>query len=228
MMARRLGGVSVLVGADRFLSGRLAEERLGATVHILDDGFQHLALARTVDLLIVDQADLSDRLLPAGRLRETLDAASRAHAVLCPEADVSDRMRRALGVDTLFGFTRAIAGPCWLDDGSPADLRREESVLAVAGIARPERFFADLNAAGWRIAGTTAFRDHHPFSGADMDGLASQARAAGASAVLTTEKDAVRMRPLDRGSLRIAYVPLTITIDPAFDPWVRSRLGAHR
>lgn len=227
MLARALPGVSVLVGADRFLSGRLAEERLGATVHILDDGFQHLALARDVDLLLVDEADLSDRLLPAGRLRETIDAASRADAVLSPAVAPRERMRQALGVDTVFGFSRAIGAPCWLDDGAAAELSRADPVLAVAGIARPERFFGDLRDAGWRVVGVRAFRDHHPFSHADLESLLTEVRATGATAVVTTEKDAVRMRPLDRGSLRVAYVPLTIALDSAFDAWLLSRLRAH-
>ena len=77
MLARALPGVPVLVGADRFASGLLAESQLGVTVHLLDDGFQHVCLARDIDLLLVDEADLNDHVLPAGRLREPL-----AHAAM--------------------------------------------------------------------------------------------------------------------------------------------------
>src|SRR2546430_12362892 len=67
MLARLLPGVPVLVGANRHAAGLLAEQRLGATVHVLDDGFQHLELARDVDLLLVEEDDLADRPLPRGR-----------------------------------------------------------------------------------------------------------------------------------------------------------------
>ena len=82
MLARMLPGVPVLVGPDRYLSGRFGEERLGVTVHLLDDGFQHVALFRDVDLLLVDADDLTDAVLPAGRLREPLSVARAADAVL--------------------------------------------------------------------------------------------------------------------------------------------------
>ncbi len=93
MLARALPGVPVLVAADRYLAGRLAERQLGATVHLLDDGFQHLALARDVDLLLVAEEDLTDRMLPAGRLREA--AACR---FLCGRAAHGRRRRRRRSV----------------------------------------------------------------------------------------------------------------------------------
>ena len=82
MLAHALPGVPVLVGADRYLSGRLAEEALGAGVHLLDDGFQHLQLWRDVDLLAASEADVLDMPLPGGRLREALPAAADADAAL--------------------------------------------------------------------------------------------------------------------------------------------------
>jgi tetraacyldisaccharide 4'-kinase len=227
MLARALPGVPVLVGTDRFLSGRLAE-RLGATIHILDDGFQHLALARDLDLLLVDEADLSDRLLPAGWLRETVDASARADAVLTSPMQSAAPVRQALGVDRLFGFARAIGAPRWIEDGALAPLSPSDPLLAVAGIARPERFFGDLRDAGWRLAGTRTFRDHHPFSGSDLEKLADDMRVNGATAMVTTEKDAVRFQALAGRHLPIAYVPLTITIEPDFDKWLMSQLRVRQ
>src|SRR5258705_5355604 len=99
MLARGVPGASVLVGANRYLSGRLAEERLGATVHLLDDGFQHVALFRDLDLLLADAADLHDRVVPAGRLREHPSAAGAADALLTgAAADEIDALARALSV----------------------------------------------------------------------------------------------------------------------------------
>jgi tetraacyldisaccharide 4'-kinase len=231
MLARALPTVPVLVCADRFEAGRVAEGRLGATVHLLDDGFQHVKLARDVDLLIAGPADLTDRVLPAGRLREPLTSARVAHALLLDErasADV-DALTRALGVDTVYRMRRAVGPPCWMTTGEVADVKENDVVVGVAGIARPDRFFADLEAARVTLAERLVFRDHHPYSDADVDRIAEAARAVNAKAILTTEKDAVRLAIRRPFSLPIAVVPLRVTIEPpTFADWLIGRLAAAR
>jgi len=112
LLARSLPGVAVLVCADRFLAGRLAERHLGATVHVLDDGFQHMQLARDVNLLIVDRADVDrPRLLPSGRLREPLSAARAADGVLVTGAEddeAAQRIAERLGVAEWFTLHRDV------------------------------------------------------------------------------------------------------------------------
>jgi tetraacyldisaccharide 4'-kinase len=229
MLGRSLAGVPVLVGADRYVSGRLAEEKLGATVHVLDDGFQYLELARDVDLLLLREEDLSDAPLPSGRLREPLAAASIADAVLVEAGDegVLDRMKQASGGHPLFVVTRRQGPARTLQDGNrvPSDAR----VLAVAGIARPHRFFHDLAASGWNVVETMSFPDHHWFSRRDLDRIAAVARSSHA-VILTTEKDAVRLERHDLQGIPIAAVPLDVTIDPApgFAVWLAERLQAAR
>ena len=231
MLARAQPTVPVLVGADRYLSGRLAEQRWGVTVHLLDDGFQHLALARDVDLLIARPDDLTDRVLPAGRLREPLAAASAADALLvfdgAPEA--VDLLRNRLGVETVFRVKRALGAPHWIVPGEAEPIPTDRPVFAVAGIARPERFFADLIARGWQLAGRMTFRDHHMFTDIDIGRIADAARSSAAAAILTTEKDAVRLEVRNLSQLRVAAVPLTVVIDPPdFTAWLLQRLrGAH-
>ena len=231
MLARALPGTRVLVGANRFLAGRLAERRLGATVHVLDDGFQHHALARDVDLLLADEADVHDRPLPAGRLREPLAGAAAADAVLVTAADAgaAGRVAQALGVATLFRVKRSAGAPRAIDTGAVARLSPGARVFAFAAIARPERFFDDLRAAGWQVLGTRAFRDHHDFSRRDLEGVLLAARAMGADAVLTTEKDAVRVKTHGL-SAPIAAVPLSVDIEPAdaFERWLLERVAAAR
>jgi tetraacyldisaccharide 4'-kinase len=228
MLARGLPGVPVLVGASRYLSGRLAEERLGASVHLLDDGFQHLELRRDVDLLVIDERDLDDQLVPVGRLREPLTAAAKADAVLVNSVDDSaaGRIGRILGLSTCFRVERRLGVPHRLDGVSVPTTDR---VLAAAGIARPERFFADLAAAGWNVVGTIRFPDHHRFTHRDLKRLTAAARAADAI-VMTTEKDAVRLAADDLGTLAVAAVPLTASIEPApvFAAWLLGRLQAAR
>ena len=103
MLARTLPGVPVLVSVDRYLAGRIAERRFGSTVMLLDDGFQHLQLARDVDLLLVSPLDLTERILPLGALREPVAAARAAHALLVPGTpDEARRTSEQLGVRNAF------------------------------------------------------------------------------------------------------------------------------
>ena len=232
MLARALPGVPVLVGADRYLSGRLAEESLGARVHLLDDGFQHVQLWRDVDLLAASEDDLHDTPLPGGRLREALPAAADADAALVDAGygAEAERIGRALRLLTVFRVVRTLGPPRVIETGDTVVVPADEPVFAVAGIARPERFFTDLASAGWRVAGTMRFRDHHMFSNRDVARVATAARAAGATLIMTTEKDAVRLAGRNLGTLPAAAVPLIATIEPtaAFADWLLDRLRTAR
>lgn len=233
MLARALPGVAVLVGSDRYLSGCLAENRFGATVHVLDDGFQHLELERDLDLLLVSEDDLHDRPMPAGRLREGLGAAATADAALVSAGydTAAERIGRALHVDTVFRVTRVIGAPRML--GGERDtvvVPQASRVFVVSGIARPERFVNDIVGAGWEIAGLIEFRDHHRFDSADVARITAEARRAGAAIVLTTEKDATRLAACELGDLPVASVPLMVGIESAaaFRTWLLARLSAAR
>jgi tetraacyldisaccharide 4'-kinase len=226
MLARALPNVPVLVCDDRYEAGRVAERTLGVTVHVLDDGFQHLGLHRDVDLLIVAGHDLGDRVLPAGRLREPLAAAASADALLVDTAGFAGGgdLAKTLGVGAVFRVDRTIGTPRWMNSGEAVSIGPTDKILAVAGIARPERFFADLEAANSKPYATLEFRDHHPYTDADIDRIARTVRAAGASIVLTTEKDAVRLSARSLGDLPVATVPLTARIEPSFAGWLLARL----
>jgi tetraacyldisaccharide 4'-kinase len=224
MLARALTGVPVLVCPDRYLAGRLAESHFAATVHILDDGFQHLQLARDVDLLIVSPRDLDDRVLPAGRLREPADAARVADAAIVHgSSDEAARVASALGVARAFTMTTRfeslrplIAGESVPIEGSGAH------VLAVAGIARPERFFAAVREQGFEVVGEMTFPDHHWFAASDLQSIARKAASAHADVVITTEKDAVRVGSQPGW----AALPMEVSIEPAaaFADWIAAKL----
>ena len=230
MLARSLldKGVSVVVGADRYACGRVAEGDLGATVHILDDGFQHLALARDVDLVVTGEHDLSDEPLPYGRLREPLESAARADAVLVNAGyqDAAERIGRALRVRNAYHVTRSLLPPRMIDTGDTVVVPNGSRVFAFAGIERPERFFADLTSSGWDVVGTKTFRDHHHFSAADISRVHAAARKARAAIVLTTQKDAVRLQMPADLQMPMAAVPLVSTIEPAdeFRPWLLGQI----
>jgi len=232
LLARALPGVPVLVCADRHRAGLQAEAQFGATVHLLDDGFQHVRLWRDVDLLLVDERDLVDRVLPAGRLREPLANAAAAHAVIVPATAGDDSARmiaERLAVPEVFRAARSLGRPVMIGQGySPFD--ETQRLFAVAGIARPERFFDDLRAAGLTMAGTLEFRDHHPFEPDDVRRIVDAARASGATVVVTTEKDAMRLEGLDLSAMPFAAVPLHTSIEPAdvFSAWLAGRLSGAR
>ncbi|PWT83733.1 MAG: tetraacyldisaccharide 4'-kinase [Blastocatellia bacterium] len=229
MLARMLPGVPVVVGSSRFLSGRLAEEKLAATVHLLDDGFQHVQLERDVDLLAISQRDLDDTPLPAGRLREPLTGARTAHALAITANDDAEAeyVARTVGISTFFRVKRHLGVPRPIASDGPAMAPADGRVLAVAGIARPERFFRDLAANGWNVVETMSFRDHHRFTAHDLKLIEEAARSARAT-VLVTEKDAARLGAVSLG-VPAASVPLTITIEPAaaFLKWLRDRLESR-
>jgi tetraacyldisaccharide 4'-kinase len=233
LLARALPGVPVLVGADRYLSGVFAETRLGTTVHVLDDGFQHLELARDVDLLLVGEDELVDSPLPAGQLREPISAAAAADAALVTAgyATAADRIARALHVPMAFRVTRALGVPRRIAGAHDTVVVPSGSrVFVVAGIARPERFVADIISAGWDVVDTMMFRDHHLYTDADVARIAERARAVRSAIVLTTEKDAVRFEPRELGDLPIASVPLVVTIEPedGFRDWLVARVRRER
>jgi tetraacyldisaccharide 4'-kinase len=232
MLARALPGVAVVVGASRYRAGRLAESRLGATVHVLDDGFQHMQIERDVDLLLISEDDLNDRPLPAGRLREPLTAAAAADAALVTAGYLSavERIARAVGIKTAFQVTRALGVPRTISSAPESVVVPPQSrVFAVAAVAQPERFFSDVLAAGWDLVGSMSFRDHHYYKQSDIRRIDKAARAAAAAIVLTTEKDAVRLEMCDLTGLPFAAVPLMVGIEPAegFREWLLARLE-HR
>ncbi len=205
MLARAFPAAVVSVCEDRYLAGLIAERRLGATVHVLDDGFQHVALARDLDVLVTACGEISNgRVLPFGRLRESASAASRAHLVVCVGADASTAQTEAwtLGVSQ-FCAARRVVVP-----------EHRDSVFAVAGVGQPSQFFDGLREVGVDVRGTKTFRDHHRYTASDVRAIAEAARAAGALVVATTEKDAVRLEPLGPLPFTLSAVPLRLELQP--------------
>jgi tetraacyldisaccharide 4'-kinase len=241
LLARALPGVPVVVAADRYLAGRIAEARFGATVHLLDDGFQHLPLWRDCDLLLVSPADVRDRPLPSGRLREPLASGRSAHALLVSgSAEDVVCVATAVPVSPLFTVTAHLSAPRLLHPfGTPGSVATGARVVAVAGIAHPERFRASLSSLGWDVVEWLTYRDHHWFSPRDVSRVREAARAHRADAVITTEKDAVRLEAqfssgksasLAADAAPWLYVPLDVSIEPddVFSRWLTGRIAQAR
>jgi len=178
-----------------------------ASIHLLDDGFQHRQLHRDVDILLLSRSDLNDHLLPAGNLREALRAAERADVIAIPaddpelEAEIRSRGWQA----AIWRLRRRMEVP-----------RVEGTAAAFCGIAQPEQFFAGIEAAGVTVAARIPFADHHRYSQSDLKRAVTEAQKAGAAALLTTEKDRVRLGALAAtlsASLPLQTVALRIEIE---------------
>ncbi len=211
LLIAREAGVPVYVAAERYEAGLLAESDHSAfstsDLHLLDDGFQHRQLARDLDILLLSRRDMDDHLLPAGNLREALHAAERAQVIAVPadEPEVTERVKPWGREGTIWRLHRRMEIP-----------HLDGLVAAFCGIALPEQFFEGLERAGVKLTARTAFPDHHIYSARDLERLASEARTAGASALLTTEKDRIRLGSLAEtlpASLPLEVVPLRVEIE---------------
>jgi tetraacyldisaccharide 4'-kinase len=198
LIAGAAPGVPVLTGPKRSLTGKAAVELFGANVLILDDAFQHRALFRNLDIVLVDaQSPFGNGfILPRGPLREMPEALRRAHLIIRTgtERDPADPLPEASGTPAFRGIRRPLG---LVEAGTGRLLPPEElkglRVCAFAGIGRPEAFRATLTGLGAEIASFRAFPDHHPYTCNDIHALRRLAGESGAARIVTTEKDAVRL-----------------------------------
>jgi tetraacyldisaccharide 4'-kinase len=182
LIARRLG-VPVFVGGRRHEAGVLAERSLQPRLHLLDDGFQHRQLARDFDIVLLTPEDAQDRLLPVGRLRETLGALRRADAVVLTPGASPDGL--PISGKLLWRVRRSIA----VEQAPPRP-------VAFCGIARPQRFFQELRDAGVQAVAEVHFRDHHAYTPADVARLLKLKQEHAAGGFAATEKDAMNLGAL--------------------------------
>jgi tetraacyldisaccharide 4'-kinase len=198
LIARRLG-VPVVVGEDRYSAGKFSESQFGSQMHLLDDGFQHRALARDFDIVLVTPEDARDRLLPVGRLREPLRALQRADAVVLTSG--------------------ASAAPFPLEGKLVWKARRGIFVknipsrsVAFCGIARPQNFLLQLRAAGFEPVAEAFFRDHHAYTDKDVRDLLELRQRSEAVGFVTTEKDAVNLGGYLDALAPLAVVPVKMEL----------------
>ena len=199
LIARALQ-VPVIVGADRYQAGLLAEQKFPSQMHLLDDGFQHRRLHRDFDIVMLPASDVRGTLLPVGRLREPLSALRRADAVVVDSQETEGTIRQSQPAEARIWHARR-------------ELRVDRvtgKAFAFCGIARARQFFAQLEGAGVALADTLAFPDHHRYVQADIERLLQRKAACGADFFVTTEKDLInlgklaeRLRPLEIARLNV-------------------------
>jgi tetraacyldisaccharide 4'-kinase len=205
LLAEHLAALPVIVGKDRYAAGMLAIERFGADAIVLDDGFQHVQLARDLDILLLDASHPfgNGRVFPRGELRERPSAVARADAI------VLTRWEAAAAPSRLIPSLSRLTLPLFCSQHRPLDLRvlsdghilpltslKGRRLVAFCGIGTPRHFRLTLQRLGAEIVAFVAFPDHHPYRPSDIEHLIGIATQHGADSLVTTEKDGVWLRRL--------------------------------
>jgi len=210
------------VGKDRFVQGRRLEAQQNIDVFLLDDGFQHLQLARDLDIVLIDASRYigKDRLLPTGRLREPLSALGRANLLVFTRIENAPGAREAiqrLGKFPVYAAETRLRGFRLLGGDRavfPADSIGSGPFFAFCGVGNPEAFFRDLESWNLPVAGSRKFRDHHRYLPGDIALLERAAAQANAKAFLTTEKDAQNLAGLVFRSLPVYVAVIDLEVVP--------------
>jgi tetraacyldisaccharide 4'-kinase len=198
MLAEKIPGLMVVVGADRYKAGLYAVEHLDPDIFILDDGFQHMRLHRDLNILLLDNSRPfgNGRVLPAGLLREPRSAAKRADFIICTRCGESDPSDHFPGVP-FCGATHELAGVVSRVGGQAEPLLNLFSLqgVAFAGVAEPASFFSMLDEAGLNISVKLSFPDHCRYGGEEIAEILEACGSVRGEYLITTEKDLVKLSP---------------------------------
>ncbi len=205
LLATKLAGkAAVISSADRIAAGQEAIKDFGAECFVLDDGFQHLRLARDLNIVTIDATNPwgGGSLLPFGRLREKPEGLSRADCVVitrCDQVDSVDALReeilRLAGERPIFKSQMRPLRVSSLKNPS-GTLAPPARVAAFCAVGNPYSFFENLRGLGFELALQKSFPDHHVYSQDEIDSLIQSAKETGATSLITTAKDAVKLRTL--------------------------------
>jgi tetraacyldisaccharide 4'-kinase len=234
LIGLKLPGVPVIVGRNRYLAGREALRRFNPDTVILDDGFQHLQLKRTCEIVLIDAANPfgNGKLFPAGILREPVSALKRAHAVLITNADkaeyigpLKETIRRATRA-RIFTSRQVPVDlvDCCSGETKQLSVLRGSRVLAFSGIARPASFNALLRLLGAEVVGEHTYPDHYDFRKADLADVFKEAADQKVSMIITTEKDVVRLKKLKPDGIWVLRIELIVDEREAWEKFLLSKI----
>jgi len=234
LIARSLRGIPVIAGADRVRTGREAIDRFGADLLILDDAFQHRRLHRDVDIVLVDAGRPFGNgfLLPRGPLREPVDALRRADMVVRigrpgeKGYGAGNAASRHFPPDVFSGRREpldVLSGAS--GSAEPLEWLRNRRIAAFAGIASPETFRGMLEALQAKVVRFLPFPDHHRYRTGDVARIGREAEKAQAEAVVTTEKDGVRLEAFPQFLSALKQLRIAIAISPSEAPFVEALMG---
>jgi tetraacyldisaccharide 4'-kinase len=204
-----LGVAAVISDADRVGAARWAEVAFGSQVFILDDGFQHLRIARDLNIVTVDGGAPwgGGHLLPRGHLREPLRSLARADLIVITRADQVRHLsslkqqveRLSKGRPVLLAHARTLGMRSLFradEEAASGAAFQSTSAAAFCAIGNPQSFFTHVRRDGHTLSYTRAFADHHAYRQEDVDAIEREAEARGAQMLITTTKDAVKLRSL--------------------------------
>lgn len=208
LIAQRCPQSIVAVGADRHQLGRWVIEQCPVDCVVLDDGFQHLGLQRDVDLLLVDATDRYglDEVLPAGRLREPIEASRRATAIIVTRAEKNSDVDHVLGrLQSVLDPLPLTAQVVFRSEGvhaviptirqSDGEWYKGRTAFLVSGIGHAASFKNMVEQLGLKILDEAAYPDHHHYTNDEVAKIRRRATELKADVVITTEKDAGKLRP---------------------------------
>lgn len=236
MMAHVLKHIPVLTGVKRAVVGRYGIDRFGADLVLLDDGFQHQALHRDLNLVLFKTSSFlgNSRVFPGGDMREPLAALGRAHAFVltcvdeenCKQAEAYQKalLKRFPHMPVFLGHYSPVGLVGQSSTSMSLDQGRDLQFFAFCGLAQPDTFQRTLVELGFTVSGFQPFKDHQPYSERKIDSLVRQARSAGAQALLTTEKDFVKIKKT-APDLPIFALKMEVKMEEDFDRFVLDSLS---
>lgn len=235
LIASKLTGVPVVVGKIKYEAALLALRHFNSDVVLLDDGFQHVQLKRNLDIVLVDAGDPfgNGKLFPKGILREPLAALKRAHAVLITRADSTgdvESLKTAIQQHTHARIFTSRQVPVDLIDYRSNDIKplsslRGTKVLALAGIARPASFFGLLQSLGAQVVTACTYPDHFDYQKSDLATVFRQAADAKINMIVTTEKDAVRIKNMHADGIWALRIELAVTEGEEWEHFLLKGIG---
>ena len=231
MLANNLRGVVVLVDADRVTSGQYAIEHFGADTLLLDDGFQYVRMRHGIEVVLIDnQAPFGNEfLLPRGTLREppgNLRRATHIFLTKCTSRDNAAMIARIRQHNRTADIIECAHRPRHLRNFVTGEIKPLEfldglEIGSICGIAMPESFESALNGLGAKISVSKSYTDHHRYSVREIENFIRRCGRRGLSAILTTEKDAVRIPRILEAEVPIYYLRVEIEILAGQETWVR-------
>lgn len=222
MLASHLNDVAVLVDKDRVKSGRYAINKLHCDTLLLDDGFQYLDMEHRIEIVLVDRQNPfgNGHVLPRGILREPFTNISRAHVIFitkCGPEGAAELNARLRAMNTGAEIIESRHCPRYLQDVYTEERKdlavlRGLSVVALSGIAAPKGFEDELVRQGAGLADCARFADHHRYSQQEIIDIINRGVQLGANAIVTTEKDAVRLPFVDKRAIPLYFLRVDVEL----------------
>ena len=209
----------VIINPDRIAGAVEAQNKYGAGVLVMDDGFQHRRIGRDLDIVTIDATEPFgyDRILPAGFLREPIDSIKRAHAVVITRCDLIDGARlthideKLKTVNPSMVIAHSVHKPICEKALEHKQISLEQlkdrNIFAFCGIGNPKAFLSTLSKLGVKPIGSRAFNDHHSYSKECLIDIYEEARYLGADMILTTQKDLHPIPEISRMPSHSKYLP---------------------